>query len=303
PPEPARPAPVVPTGAGRPQPRQCFWRQLRIVARRTVAVIAADRLYLSLLIGLPLGLAALLHVVPGHGGLAVPSGSPDYPDEAGELMTILIVGAVFMGLAGGIRELVGERAIYRRERAVGLSPGAYLGAKLVVFAAVDTAQVTLFVLVGLCGRPGPREALVLGAPTVELIAVVAMAALASTAMGLLVSAFVSTVEQTMPVLVCLVMAQLVLCGGLFAVAGRVVVAQLSWFAPARWAYAALAGTVNLPALAVPPPDDPLWRHTAGAWLTAVGVLVGQAVLLVAAARLALRRHEPGRRSLSRSGDG
>ncbi len=70
----ARVQPVPGTGpVGAAPARQGFGRQLSIVARRTVAVTLADRLYGSLLIGLPLGLAALLHVVPGDDGLARPT--------------------------------------------------------------------------------------------------------------------------------------------------------------------------------------------------------------------------------------
>jgi ABC-type transport system involved in multi-copper enzyme maturation permease subunit len=207
---------------------------------------------------------------------------------------VLIVGAVFIGLAGGIRELVKECPIYRRERAVGLSPGAYLGSKLVVFGALNLVQATLFVIAGLAGRGGPHDALVLGWPLLELVVVVWLVAFACTVLGLLVSAFVSSGEQTMPVLVGLVMAQLVLCGGLFEVVGRPVIEELSWLAPARWGYAAAAAIVDLRAIMLSPTPDALWRHTPAAWAWALDMLVLQAAALTVATRLALRRHEPGR---------
>ncbi|MEE6259350.1 ABC transporter permease [Plantactinospora sonchi] len=265
---------------------------MAILTRRMVAVTLADRMYAALLLGLPLGLAALLHVIPGDDGFTRPVSG--LTAEASQLIVVLVIGGVFVGFAGGIRELVRERAIYRRERAVGLAPGAYLGSKLSVFAVVTAIQAALFVLVGLAGRPGAREALVLPWPLLELVVVVWMTALTATVLGLLVSAYVSTGEQTMPVLVGLVMAQLVLCGGLFPVVDRVGVEQLSWFAPARWGYAAAAATVDLRPLLAQPPQEALWRHTVGAWWWAMGVLVVQCVVLTAAARWALRRAEPGR---------
>ena len=45
-------------------------------------------------------------------------------------MFLLSIGAVFMGTALTIRDLVGERTIFRREQAVGLSATAYLFAKI-----------------------------------------------------------------------------------------------------------------------------------------------------------------------------
>ncbi|GAA2585306.1 FHA domain-containing protein [Dactylosporangium fulvum] len=289
--EPAAPA-VAPAQA--PPPRQGWWRQLTILTRRFAAVTLADRMYAALLLGLPLGLAALLHVIPGDDGFTGPGDPLARSAEASQLLVVLIIGAVFFGLAGGVRELVRERPVYRRERAVGLAPGAYLGSKLLAFAVVNGAQAVLFVVVGLAGRPGAQEALALRWPLLELIAVVWSTALVATVTGLLVSAYVSTGEQTMPVLVGLVMAQLVLCGGLFAVVGRTGVEQLSWLAPSRWGYAAAAATVDLRSLVVNPSADALWRHTAGAWWWAMGVLALQCAVVTGAARWALRRHEPGR---------
>ncbi|MFF5073588.1 FHA domain-containing protein [Micromonospora olivasterospora] len=273
-------------------PRQGWWRQTAILARRTVAVTVADRMYAALSLGLPVGLASLLHVVPGSDGLGLPAQPPGRSTEAAQLLVILTIGAVFIGLAGGIREFVGEGAIYRRERAVGMAPGAYLSAKLAVFAVLNAFQAALFVLLGMWGRPAPAEAVVLGVPLVELIVVVWLTTLAATVLGLLVSVYVATSEQTMPVLVGLVMAQLVLCGGLFAVVERAGIEQLSWFAPARWGYAAAAATVDLRAIMLKPTPDALWAHTTGAWSWAMAVLAGQTVLLTAAVRWALRRHEP-----------
>ena len=277
-----------------PPAPQSRWRQLTILTRRMVAVTAADRMYAAFALILPLALASLLHVVPGSAGLARADGPLGRSTEAAQLLVVLLIGAVFIGLAGGIRELVKEGPIYRRERAVGLSPGAYLGSKLVVFGVLNLAQAALFVSAGLAGRPGPQTALVLGSPLAELIVVVWFTAFANSALGLLVSAFVSSSEQTMPILVGLVMAQLVLCGGLFGVVGRAVVEQLSWLVPARWGYAAAAATVDLRAVALRPEPDALWRHVPSAWAWATTVLAGQTALLALAARRTLRRHEPGR---------
>ncbi|MGY0235796.1 ATP-binding cassette domain-containing protein [Longispora urticae] len=291
-PAPPRVEPGSPGAA--PRPRQGWLRQVGILTRRMSAVTVADRMYAALLLGLPLGLAALLHVIPGDDGLGRPANALGRSTEAQQLLVVLIVGAVFFGLAGGVRELVGERAIYRRERAVGLSPGAYLASKLLVFTVVTAVQSALFVFLGLLGRPGGRDALVLGLPVLELFVAVWLTALTCTTLGLLVSAYVTTGEQTMPVLVGLVMAQLVLSGGLFEVVGRTGVEQLSWLSPSRWGYAAAAGTVDLRGIMVEPPADALWRHQVTGWLWALWVLVVQAVLLTFATRWALRRHEPGR---------
>jgi hypothetical protein len=43
-----------------------------------------------------------------------------------------------------------------------------------------------------------------------------------------------------------------------------------------------------------PISDPLWTHTAGAWWRSILILILQIGLLTAAARVAMRRLEPGR---------
>jgi hypothetical protein len=148
------------------------------------------------------------------------------------------------------------------------------------------------VYLSLLGRGKPKEALVVGNPLAEVMVAVALVALASTALGLLVSSLVRTTEQTTPVLVVAVMGQLVLSGGLFELNGQAVLEQVAWLAPTRWGFAAGAGTVDLRSMVHT--DDPLWTHAAWSWWRAVALMCVQAIALAALARLALRRHEPGR---------
>jgi hypothetical protein len=265
-------------------------RQFLTLCARMFAVIGADRGYTLFLLGLPLALALITRTVPGHDGLAPPATL--FSLESQRLLVVLAVGAAFLGIATAIREIVNESTIYRRERAVGLSPTAYLASKLAVFAVIDTVQVVLFVYLSLLGRGKPREALVLGNPLVEVMVAVALVALASTALGLFVSALVHTMEQTTPVLVVAVMGQLVLSGGLFELNGQAVLEQVAWLSPTRWGFAAGAGTVDLNSMVRS--DDPLWVHEASSWWRAAALMVVQLLVLAGFARLALRRHEPGR---------
>lgn len=266
-------------------------RQLVTLCQRMINVIVADRGYALFLLGLPLVLALLARAVPGDSGLAPPPTVPSA--EAQRLLIVLTIGAVFLGIAVAIREIVGEASIYRRERTVGLSPGAYLGSKLIVICAINAFQVTLFVLLALVGRGHPAEALVLSSPTLEVIVALTLVAFASTALGLCLSALARTTEQTTPSLVIVVMAQLVLTGGLFELAGEAVMEQLSWLAPSRWGFAAAAATVDIQSMAAA--RDALWDHTTGSWLRSGLLLLLQFVIFAGAARVAISRLEPGRR--------
>jgi hypothetical protein len=233
-----------------------------------------------------------VHTVPGENGLAPAPLSP-VNLEAERLLVVLVVGAAFLGTAAAIREIVNEATIYKRERAVGLSAGAYLASKVVVFAVIIIVQTSLFTWLSLIGKQQAANPLVfVDHPLTEIIVPVALVALASMTVGLLVSTLCRTSEQTTPVLVVLVMAQLVLCGGLFELDGSPGMEQIAWLFPTRWGFAAGASTVDLQHMI--PLVDPLWDHTVGSWWRSVLLIVAQMAVLITVTRLALRRLEPGR---------
>jgi ABC-type multidrug transport system ATPase subunit/pSer/pThr/pTyr-binding forkhead associated (FHA) protein len=267
-------------------------RQFLTLCLRMFWVIGADRGYSLFLLGLPCALAILVHTVPGDNGLAAPQ-LLRFNLEAERLLVVLVVGAAFLGTAAAIREIVNEATIYKRERAVGLSAGAYVASKVVVFSIIIWVQAALFTWLSLIGKQRPGAPLVFkNYPLVEITIPVAFVALASMAIGLLVSTLARTTEQTTPVLVVLVMAQLVLCGGLFELDGQVVMEQVSWLFPTRWGLAAGASTVDLQTMI--PVKDPLWTHSLGAWWRSIVLLLLQFAVFIGATRLALRRLEPGR---------
>ncbi|OOD74954.1 ABC transporter ATP-binding protein, partial [Mycobacterium tuberculosis] len=149
---PTPPPPPVeqPAELGDPAHTSLF-RQFSTIARRQLRLIVSDRGYFVFLALLPFIMGALSMSVPGDVGFGFPNPMGDAPNEPGQILVLLNVGAVFMGTALTIRDLIGERAIFRREQAVGLSTTAYLIAKVCVYtvlAVVQSAIVTVIVLVG-----------------------------------------------------------------------------------------------------------------------------------------------------------
>ncbi|MGE5694963.1 MAG: FHA domain-containing protein [Candidatus Sericytochromatia bacterium] len=278
-----------------PPPQQGRLAQLSTLCRRYVAVIASERSYLAVLAVLPLVLGGMIRAWPSEHGLAGPL--HENADAIGILL-ILVISAVFVGMASSVRELVKERAIYQRERAAGLSAGIYLFSKAVILSLITGLQAMLLVVIGLLGREMPAHGAVMP-PLLEVMLATAILAIVSMTLGLLVSAAVSTSEKTMPLLVLLALAQVILCGGLVTLPGIAVLEQLSWVAPSRWGLAAAASTIdlnNLQPLAPDSPPDQLWNHSAGRWLMDIGVLIvlGLAFLVVAWWRL--ERLRPGRKA-------
>ncbi|MFI9051045.1 FHA domain-containing protein [Streptomyces sp. NPDC053427] len=279
-------APEAPRGSVAAHKAQSWGSQLRTLVRRYAAVLSADRTFLIIMVALPFVMGALAHAL---------AGSSFTRESALNGLLILCVGAVLTGAANAVRELVKERTIYQRERAVGLSRSAYLMSKVLVLGAVTVVQAVVLTLVGLFGvrlnAPGGKG--VLMPPLVEIILAVALLAFTAMMLGLFVSALVRKEEVTMPLLVLLAIVQVVLCGALLKLHGVPGLEQVAWLVPSRWALGAMGGTVDLHRL-LPTPitADPLFQHRPGIWLLNMGMLIVLSLVLGFLVTKLLRRREP-----------
>ncbi|MEB3069876.1 ATP-binding cassette domain-containing protein [[Mycobacterium] vasticus] len=291
-----------PADLGSPPP-ESLRKQLSTIARRQVRLIVSDRGYSIFLGILPFLVGALSLTVKGKHGLQMPG--LDAPTEPQYIMVLLNLGAVFMGTALTIRDLIGERPIFKREQAVGLSTVAYLLAKVAVFCAFAVAQSAIATAIVLIGKKGPTPSDPLfGSASFTLFLSVAATCVASAILGLTLSSLANSNEQIMPMLVVSIMSQLVLGGGMIPVTGRLGLDQVSWLTPARWGYAAGASSIDfntllhhddmpkgcmpLPTAANPEPavpdgctpaiqvkqipQDGLWKHSKGIWFLDMAML-------------------------------
>ena len=138
-------------------------------------MIVSDRGYFVFLALLPFIMGALSMSVPGDVGFGHPNPTGDAPTEPGQILVLLNVGAVFMGTALTIRDLIGERAIFLREQAVGLSTSAYLLAKVFVYTLFAVVQSAIVIVIAIIGKGGPTQgAVALGIPNLELFADIAV---------------------------------------------------------------------------------------------------------------------------------
>jgi ABC transport system ATP-binding/permease protein len=241
-------------------------RQLSTIARRQVRLVVSDRGYSVFLAVLPFLIGALSLTVKGPKpglGPADPLGLA--PTQPQYVMVLLNIGAVFMGTALTIRDLIGERPIFRREQAVGLSTTAYLLAKVFVFFVFATVQAAIATFIVRLGKGAPTaHPPFFDSSTFSLFVTVAGTCVASAILGLMLSAVAQSNEQIMPLLVVSIMSQLVLAGGMIPVTGRAGLNQLSWVTPGRWGYAAGASSIDFPDLVKVkqiPTNDPLWQHS------------------------------------------
>jgi energy-coupling factor transporter ATP-binding protein EcfA2 len=262
-----------------------WFEQFATLCTRQVSLIFADKGYLAFLAFLPVLVGLLVLVVPGTHGFAAAENA--LPLEPSQLLAMLIIGSSFMGASISIRDLVGERQVFLRERAVGLPVTAYLASKLLIFSIFAWAMAAMLTFVTLLAKPAPIVSIFLPWPAVELFLALGLTSMAAMVLGLFLSSLVSSSDQVMPLLIVVLMAQLVLNGGLLPITNRPGISQLSDLILAKWGFAMAASGLDLQALSPSLDEDPLWDHQLSTWLFSATALITLAVLFSALTRFRL----------------
>jgi hypothetical protein len=225
---------------------QLSWRQqLELLTRRYVEVITADRANLTLIaiqapvIGLMLALITSDAFVP-------PATTPS--TSLLVLLLGLVLSITYIGASNSIREIVKERSIYRRERALGLLPVSYVGSKLVVLAALTTVQALAltFIATRTAGQI-PADNLfgeILLSPFLELFVVVTLTGVAAVCLGLFISSLVTNADKATSILPVVLLAMYLLSGGPTDVDDSPALGPVSVVNSARWGLTASAKIVD-----------------------------------------------------------
>ncbi len=154
------------------------------------------------------------------------------PDTAAVFM--LVLSALWFGASDAIRELIAERAIWRRERRVGLGLWPYMASKVTVLSCLVTLQcVTLatmnYVWLGMGGD--------YGFSFLALNAVAVLTGLVGMAMGLFMSAMFSSSEAAVGTLPLVLIPQITFGGLIVKIGEMSALAKLiSWTMITRYAF-------------------------------------------------------------------
>ncbi len=256
-----------------PQRALTMTRQGWLVMRRQTRLLVADPVYALSLIALPFVLAALTLLIPGDSGLARPGATSRNLHEAVEILAALNLAAVILGTALTVRELVGERRVFRREQAVGLSTSAYLAAKILFFSVAAAILTAIVFTIVIADKGGPvHGAVLLQNATAELYMSAALTAIVSAIVGLAMSTLGKSLREMLPLVVPMILASLLFAGGLITLVGTWGYDQISWFIPAQWGFAASASTVDLHRVDTHAAHVLMWTHYAGWWMFDMTVL-------------------------------
>lgn len=240
-------------------------RQFRVLVRRYLAVLRADRTSALILLMQAPFFAFLFALLYPSNVMRASTAS-----EATILIWLMVVGATWMGTSNGIREIVKELPIIRREHGLGVSLGAYLGSKVVVLGAITAFQCVFLALASMATQvlpaddnvpvledprvPGiympwspasiPASGVVIPPQLAELAFDIALVGLASLAIGLLLSSLARNADQANFLLPLVLVAQVVLSAPIVGSPGPVFAAMGS-VATAQWGTAVTASTVSL----------------------------------------------------------
>jgi ABC-type transport system involved in multi-copper enzyme maturation permease subunit len=158
-------------------------------------------------------------------------------DHAGALF-FLVVAAVWFGTSNAAREIVSERAIFRRERMVNLGVTNYVLSKFFVLALLCVVQcATLLAIVF------PSLGLAGGASAfLSSLGILSLTALSSVALGLVLSTVVKSSEAAMALTPIALIPQVVLGGLMVPVTTNALLKIPMLAMPSRWGFEGIVKT-------------------------------------------------------------
>jgi ABC-type multidrug transport system ATPase subunit/ABC-type multidrug transport system permease subunit len=230
--------PPSPPTFARPKADRKIGRQARILASRYLLLFRRDRRNLIILLGQVPVLAILVSLLFHRNVMQYGNGQSN---SAIQLIFLLLVVVVWCASISSAREIIRERAIFERERAVGVRNAAYLLSKSSVLFSLALIQTVVLAAIVLALRP-------LHEPSHAYVVVIALLVLSSwvaVMIGLLLSATVNTENQATSFIPLILIPELLFAGGIKPLHELPSAVQV--FAGAifpRWSFAALGNVVH-----------------------------------------------------------
>lgn len=141
------------------------------------------------------------------------------------ILFLMAVSAIWFGVSNSAKEIVGEKAIFKRERMYNLQIGPYILSKILVLTAISTIQIFIFCL--LLFIKYDLNQFVFTWAFLSLVSLVAVQ------FGLLLSANTRSTEEVMSILPIALIPQIILAGIIHPIQNDISL-FLSYFTIGRW---------------------------------------------------------------------
>lgn len=126
------------------------FRQWWLLTCRNIDVLVRNRLTLAVLLGSPVLVTAMMATLFRRGAFDVGGAADVGPAQ---IVFWIAFDGFFFGLTYGLLQIVGEIAVFRRERLAGLSVGAYVASKVAaLFPVLAAVSAVLLVVLRMLGR-------------------------------------------------------------------------------------------------------------------------------------------------------
>jgi hypothetical protein len=265
-------------------------RQWWLLTRRNVDVLFRNRLTLAILLGSPVLVTVMMATLFKRGAFD-PSGAAD--TGPAQIIFWIAFDGFFFGLTYGLLQIVGEMAVFKRERLAGLSVGAYVASK--VTALLPVLALVSAVLLGVLRLLGRLPAMSWHVYTLMFMTIV-IEATSALALGLLASAAVSNAAQAALALPMLCFPQVLFGGAIVPVDDMATPGRLMSLGLAnRHAFEALGRNLGLDRFTTSLPAMSAYRGTfsGGTAANLIALATLAVVLTLATVWVLHRRSTPG----------
>ncbi|WP_419518393.1 ABC transporter permease [Gemmiger sp.] len=214
------------------------WRQFTVLVQRNLRLILNDKLTMaSLILQAPFMVLVIKMVVD-------PDCFTSNLINIGSRTALFIISAMaaFMGTLNSYREICKEREIILREASVGVSLLAVVLSKAFVLLLIEDVQAAILTFGFVRIVHIPQNHLLLDT-NVEIFVSILLMLVASSAIGLLISAIFKSGESAILVVLVLMIGQVVFSGIMFTLTG--VAARIAAVIVCRWGMGALGASTDL----------------------------------------------------------
>lgn len=215
--------------------------QFKILSRRYIKLLASDKKNLLLLFMQAPVFAILIKLV-------TKSGMYTFFWDTREILFAFMCCGIWMGLFNSLREICKERSIVKCEVMNNISLGSYICSKIAIISVICLIQSTILTLTYSILVKFPEKSIITY-PIVEMTITIFLVALASSSIGLLVSALFKNQNRVMSTAPYLLIPHLLFSGITYELEGSLLV--IAKFIVGYWGVNALSISTHLTELPEP----------------------------------------------------